>query len=719
MSDYEFWDELGNIFNAVVAYQQKTIEFNKRFVNPWIRLGAVFDQNDHNAEALTAHRRAIEIDQENPNNWLSLGDVHFKMGALDDAGIAYRKAIELNPKLGWAYANLALICATRQQYTEAVNLYVKSLELLTDDKDRSMIWNRLGNTYRKVNDYENAFIAFQMADECDGQNTGFEDALDEVTVEQRVMPIVAEVYVNQNAVQIQRAAAEAAVDTEQEETDVASPAEEPVNKSQSEEAAGQTDASVESQAVAEPIAEAEPSPDVEAPIVEEPVSETQAGLAVESADAAGESQVVTEAILVTEQDQGGEAPVAEAIAPEAESAALTESESVPAEAVVDVSTEAALTEAEADLQAFTASCENETQVTDEATIVEGQPEAAVEESTGEMSIVEIMPAVEEPTAETQGEETIAEEPLTAQADAPVMEISADTTITPALSHDVETFADPSALNAPVVLAVEDIAELLVSASGEEDAAVEENAIETVEESEVQYEMVDAAELDENPGVQTEAVEVAVVDEVAATNEASPVATSEAEVAEADAQAEPVAEVETGRTAESIAEPAYDEYLKETPEPVLVTEPAAEPVRAELQVEPDTRNAHVWNELGNVYFNTGSFEEAVTAYSKAIELDDRFAWPYSNLALVYVQKEKYAEAILLYQRSIDLFASDKDKAITWNRLGNVYRRLTEYGNAITCYQRADELDPNNATRSLRSRFSLLGNLSMDQTASLAV
>ena len=82
-------------------------------------------------------------------------------------------------------------------------------------------------------------------------------------------------------------------------------------------------------------------------------------------------------------------------------------------------------------------------------------------------------------------------------------------------------------------------------------------------------------------------------------------------------------------------------------------------------------------------------------------------------------EKYAEAVLLYQRSIELFASDKDKAVTWNRLGNVYRRLNDYDNAIACYQRADELDPNNATLSQRLRFSLLGSLNMETSASLAV
>ena len=80
MSNYEFWDDLGKIFNAVVAYQEKTIEFNKRFINPWIRLGNVFDKQDRNKEAVSAYQKAIEIDPDNAQNWYELGNVHFKMG---------------------------------------------------------------------------------------------------------------------------------------------------------------------------------------------------------------------------------------------------------------------------------------------------------------------------------------------------------------------------------------------------------------------------------------------------------------------------------------------------------------------------------------------------------------------------------------------------------------------------------------------------------------
>ena len=191
------------------------------------------------------------------------------------------------------------------------------------------------------------------------------------------------------------------------------------------------------------------------------------------------------------------------------------------------------------------------------------------------------------------------------------------------------------------------------------------------------------------------------------------------------------EDKTKSTESNVAEQsAYEVFLKENndlvvkpegesedPMPEALQEPAAfVDSSGELQIEMDTKNAHVWNELGNIYFNSGAYDDAIVAYSKAIQLDRWFAWPYSNLALTYVQKGRFTEAILLYQRSIELFPSEKDKAISWNRLGNVYRRINNYESAISAYQRADELDPENTTLSLQSRFSLLGNYPVEQQSS---
>ena len=101
---------------------------------------------------------------------------------------------------------------------------------------------------------------------------------------------------------------------------------------------------------------------------------------------------------------------------------------------------------------------------------------------------------------------------------------------------------------------------------------------------------------------------------------------------------------------------------------------------------------LWNELGNLYFMSGAYNQAAHAYERSIQTKASFGRPYSNLALTYVQQGKYDEAIDLYRRSIELLADVKEKAISWNRLGSVYRHLKDYSKAVIAFQEADELDP---------------------------
>ena len=188
MSELEFWKDLGNIFDAVMNYQKKNVEFNNNFINPWIRLGNIFERQDQSNDAVQAYQRAIEIDPNTAQNWVNLGDTQFKTGALDEAIEAYRKAVILDPEAGWPLGNLALSLVTQGKIEEAIPLYKKSIDLLIEVKDKAICWNRLGNAYRKLNDYENAFLAFQKADQLDGENTGFDDKLDETPPS---LPVVA------------------------------------------------------------------------------------------------------------------------------------------------------------------------------------------------------------------------------------------------------------------------------------------------------------------------------------------------------------------------------------------------------------------------------------------------------------------------------------------------------------------------------------------------
>jgi tetratricopeptide (TPR) repeat protein len=117
---------------------------------------------------------------------------------------------------------------------------------------------------------------------------------------------------------------------------------------------------------------------------------------------------------------------------------------------------------------------------------------------------------------------------------------------------------------------------------------------------------------------------------------------------------------------------------------------------------------LWNELGNLYFMSGAYDQAAFAYHRSIRMDGFFGRPYSNLALTYVQQGKYDQAIDLYRRSLDLLCDDKEKAVSWSRLGNVYRHLKNYEQAVSAYQQADAMDPDNSETRAASDQILYGS-----------
>ena len=101
---------------------------------------------------------------------------------------------------------------------------------------------------------------------------------------------------------------------------------------------------------------------------------------------------------------------------------------------------------------------------------------------------------------------------------------------------------------------------------------------------------------------------------------------------------------------------------------------------------------LWNELGNEYFVTGSYDEAANAYKKAIDLTPRVGEFYNNVALTCMQLGKYSEASDNYQQSTTLLKDEFDKAISLYKLGEAYARQEMENEAEEAYLRANELLP---------------------------
>lgn len=125
-------------------------------------------------------------------------------------------------------------------------------------------------------------------------------------------------------------------------------------------------------------------------------------------------------------------------------------------------------------------------------------------------------------------------------------------------------------------------------------------------------------------------------------------------------------------------------------------------------DANTQNAQVWLELGNLFFKAASYSEAVKAYTKAIQIDPSSGWAHSNLAMSLVFQGRHRDAVPVYLKSIELFTNSRDKAVSWNRLGNVYRRLNELENARKAYENGAKLSDEKTSLLTRTRFSLLGN-----------
>lgn len=103
----------------------------------------------------------------NEEIWNELGNIYFLTGHYQPAIHAYARSIENDNNFGRSYSNLALAYVQTGRYLDAIEIYHRSLQLLHDDMEKAITWNRLGILYRLVKDYHSAVIAYEQADQLD------------------------------------------------------------------------------------------------------------------------------------------------------------------------------------------------------------------------------------------------------------------------------------------------------------------------------------------------------------------------------------------------------------------------------------------------------------------------------------------------------------------------------------------------------------------------
>lgn len=141
-----------------------------------------------------------------------------------------------------------------------------------------------------------------------------------------------------------------------------------------------------------------------------------------------------------------------------------------------------------------------------------------------------------------------------------------------------------------------------------------------------------------------------------------------------------------------------EATRETEE--VLTEEAAniQDVKKEV-ILPENLSALEYYNFGLEHIKKGGFDEAITAWEKALELEPTMINAYEKLAKAYYTQGKFIKAAEIYRNELTL---KPDDPMIYFSLGVVYRMNEQYEDAIKMQTKAISINPN-----LASSYNELG------------
>ncbi len=93
--------------------------------------------------------------------------------------------------------------------------------------------------------------------------------------------------------------------------------------------------------------------------------------------------------------------------------------------------------------------------------------------------------------------------------------------------------------------------------------------------------------------------------------------------------------------------------------------------------------------GNNYFKRGQYDEAISDYTKALEIDPKFTEAYHNRGTAYGKKGRYDEAISDFTKALEI---NPRFAEAYRSRGSAYDDKGQYDEAISDYNKALEMNP---------------------------
>jgi tetratricopeptide (TPR) repeat protein len=110
------------------------------------------------------------------------------------------------------------------------------------------------------------------------------------------------------------------------------------------------------------------------------------------------------------------------------------------------------------------------------------------------------------------------------------------------------------------------------------------------------------------------------------------------------------------------------------------------------IEIDPRLVEAYKNRGNIYSRMGKYDQAILDYNKALEIDPADAWVYHYRGNAYHKKGNDDQAISNYNKAFEMNPND---ILAYKSRGNSYLSMGKYDQAISDFNKAMEIIPSDA------------------------
>jgi len=147
-------------YNAKVAIYEGSIEAEKHFKFPYLKLAELHREYGFFKKALDVYAKAMEVFDKDAEIILEIGSMQMELGNFDGALMTFSTILETDPTSWQALMQMGLCYALMEDKKNAINYTQKALDSNPNNPD---ILNNLGLFYYHDNQIENAINILKQA----------------------------------------------------------------------------------------------------------------------------------------------------------------------------------------------------------------------------------------------------------------------------------------------------------------------------------------------------------------------------------------------------------------------------------------------------------------------------------------------------------------------------------------------------------------------------